>query len=349
MRTKHFFFCMYILFSTQHIIAQLTQESYDNLQNNYNYTFWNDNFKTVNVPDREFTIQTSDFGLKINYSDLTISNMDINTSSLSSDEAFVLSDATLFPTSTTGEINYRILQNGNILHEKAANPTNSGIKISQMSEYGTWLNRRFLDSLNYTNGANIYGTFSGIEFTSWHNRLKMTFYVKPRTTISNGQLQLEIAMPAIYSAFYNSGEIFGFANSEDIGFAIKGGTNSNSTIVNGGVITTTLAEQNLIAGNLYQVSLIIYAVKQNLSNTFTEIFDDADNFVITSNQTLPNTTGTVSISYDQNEGIYFLDIPKYTMGQYNCASADLLQNIQFGKIQPIKTNEFDYVFVKYLL
>ena len=330
MRTKLFIFCTCTLISTQRSNAQLAQESYDNLQNNYNYTFWNDNFKTVNVPDREFTIQTSDFGLKINYSDLTISNMDVNTSSLTSDEAFALSDATLFPTSTTGDINYRILQNGNILHEKAANPTNSGIKISQMSEYGPWLNRRFLDSLNYTNGANIYGTFSGIEFTSWHNRLKMTFYVKPRTTISNGQLQLEIAMPAIYSAFYNSGEIFGFANSEDIGFAIKGGTNSNSTIVNGGVITTTLAEQNLIAGNLYQVSLIIYAVKQNLSNTFTEIFDDADNFVITSNQTLPNTTGTVSISYDQNEGIYFLDIPKYTMGQYNCATADLLQNIQFG-------------------
>ena len=310
--------------------AQISPMSYENLQNNYNYTFWNDNFKTSGVQDREFTIQTSDFGMKINYSDLTISNMDIFTDSLTCEAAFDVSDNALFPNSTAGDIRYRILQNGSVLHEKSTNPTNSGIKVSQMSEYGTWLNRRFLDSLNYTNNADVYGSFSGVEFTNWHNRIKMTFYVKPRTTITNGQLELEIELPAVYSSMYNSGSVYGFANVQDQGFAIKGGVNSASTVGGSGIVTTTLASQNLIAGSLYQVSLIIYPVKENLSSTYLNVFDDANDFVVTSTQTLPNTNNNAVISFDANEGIYYLDIPRYTMGQYSCGTAGLLQNIQFS-------------------
>ena len=314
--------------------SQITQSSYANLHNNYSYTYWNDNFKTTGVQDREFTIQTSDFGMKINYSDLTISNMDVITDTLTAEEAFNLTDDPLFPISTTGDIRYRILQDGNVLHDKSTSPTNSGIKVTQMSEYGTWLNRRFLDSLNYTNSPDIFGSFSGIEFTNWHNRIKMTFYVRPRTTIMNGQLEFEIELPSVYSTFYNSGAVYGFANAQDQGFAVKGGTNSYTTAANSGIITTALAPQNLIADSLYQVSLIFYPVKENLSITYQDVFDDINNIIVTSTQTLPNTSDNATINYDANEGVHYIDIPAYTMGQYNCSSAELLQNIQFSLENP---------------
>ena len=329
---------LFIFLSLQSF-AQLSQETYDNLQNNYNYTFWNDNFKTSGVQDREFTIQTSGFGLKINYTDLTVTNMEPTTSSLTSEQAFSLSDNSLFPNVTSGDINYRILQNGNVLHAKPVNPTNSGIKISQMAEYGSWQNRRFLDSLNYTNSADVYGSFSGIEFTNWHNRFKITFYVKPRTNILNGQLELEIEIPTIYSTMYSSGAIYGFANSQDQGFAIKGGTNSVNTLASPGVIKTTMTQQDLLADSLYEVSLIIYPLKQNLSSNFLDVFDDGNDFLITSNQTLPNTTDNAVVNFDQNEGVYIIDIPKYTMGQYNCPTAELLQNIQFDIENTTNTNK----------
>ena len=329
---------LFIFLSLQSF-AQLSQETYDNLQNNYNYTFWNDNFKTSGVQDREFTIQTSGFGLKINYTDLTVTNMEPTTSSLTSEQAFSLSDNSLFPNVTSGDINYRILQNGNVLHAKPVNPTNSGIKISQMAEYGIWQNRRFLDSLNYTNSADVYGSFSGIEFTNWHNRIKITFYVKPRTNILNGQLELEIEIPTIYSTMYSSGAIYGFANSQDQGFAIKGGTNSVNTLASPGVIKTTMTQQDLLADSLYEVSLIIYPLKQNLSSNFLDVFDDGNDFLITSNQTLPNTTDNAVVNFDQNEGVYIIDIPKYTMGQYNCPTAELLQNIQFDIENTTNTNK----------
>lgn len=329
---------LFIFLSLQSF-AQLSQETYDNLQNNYNYTFWNDNFKTSGVQDREFTIQTSGFGLKINYTDLTVTNMEPTTSSLTSEQAFSMSDNSLFPNVTSGDINYRILQNGSVLHAKPVNPTNSGIKISQMAEYGSWQNRRFLDSLNYTNSADVYGSFSGIEFTNWHNRFKITFYVKPRTNILNGQLELEIEIPTIYSTMYSSGAIYGFANSQDQGFAIKGGTNSVLTLTSPGVIKTTMSQQDLLADSLYEVSLIIYPLKQNLSSNFLDVFDDGNDFLITSNQTLPNTTDNAVVNFDQNEGVYIIDIPKYTMGQYNCPTAELLQNIQFDIENTTNTNK----------
>jgi hypothetical protein len=313
----------------QTVLNGFTQKSYDNVANTYNYTYWDASFKTTISP-RKFTNHTSSYNLNIDYTNLNINSLAVNSTNTTSSNAFQESNATTFPTLQSGNINYRILQNGGALYEKTATPTKLGIRIGQMVEYGTWFNRRVLDSLNFTNAPDLYGSYSGIEFSNWHNRFKMTFHVKPRTTITNGQLELSVQIPAAFGQTFSSNNIYGFAKTANgEGFAVKGGaTVSNLTRV-GNTITVQTAQMNLVANTPYELSVIFYVVKNNFSSTYMVIADDSPNVAVTTSQTLP-TTRSVPVTYSPDEGLYYVDVPSYWMGYGNCSLVDLLQNLKLS-------------------
>jgi hypothetical protein len=51
------------------------------------------------------------------------------------------------------------------------------------------------DESNFTNSAPVDTYFTGVEFTNWHNRFKITFHIKPTAIIANGQLKLSVEIP----------------------------------------------------------------------------------------------------------------------------------------------------------
>jgi Secretion system C-terminal sorting domain len=321
--------CTYSNTFGQTVLNGFTQKTYDNLVNTYNYTYWDASFKTTISP-RKFTNQTSSYNLNIDYTNLTINSLAVNLANASASNAFPESNATTFSTLQSGNINYKILQNGSVLHAKTATPTNLGIRIGQMAEYGTWLNRRVVDSLNFTNAPSIYGSYSGIEFTNWHNRFKITFHIKPRTTITNGQLELSVQIPTAYAQTFSSGNIYGFAKTANgEGFAVKGGATSANLTTVGNTITVQTAQMNLVADTPYEVSVIFYVVKNNFSATYTTIADDSPSVTVTTSQTLPSAR-SVSITYSSDEGLYYVDVPSYWMGYGNCSLVDLLQNLKLA-------------------
>jgi hypothetical protein len=327
------FFLLLLLSKTvishSQIVDGITQKSYDNAINTYNYTFWDTNFMTAGVSTRKFSNQTSSYNLSINYNTLNINSLTINTQNTLPSAAFKESVATTFPNPQSGNIDYKIVQNGTPLYEKTKSPTKLGVKIGQLVNYGTWCNRRVVDSLNFTNNPSVYGAFTGIEFTNWHNRFKITFHLKPRVTITNAQLQLSVELPTAYATLFNTGNIYGFAKSASgEGFAVKGGATSNSTAVNGNTLLVKTAAKDLLANTSYEVSVIFYAVKNNFSKVYASTPDDLEETTITIQQTLPDNKTNVPAFYDQDEGMYVIDVPNYNMGYGNCANVDLLQNIK---------------------
>jgi Secretion system C-terminal sorting domain len=317
----------YINVFSQTNMDGFTPQTYTNAANTYNFTYWDANFKT-NISSRKFTNQTSSYNLNIDYTNLNINSLDVNLNNSSTANALQEANATTFQTLQAGTIDYKILQNGTTLHAKTATPTNLGVKISQMAEYGTWLNRRVVDSLNFTNSPSLYGSFSGIEFTNWHNRFKITFHIKPRATISNGQLELSVQMPSVFSQTYNSGNIYGFAKSANgEGFALKGGVTAANVSTVGNTIKVQTAQANLNADTPYELSLIFYAVKTNFSTTYVATADDAANVAVNVSQSLPSAR-SVTTNYAADEGLYFVEVPSYWMGYNNCNAIDGLQNLK---------------------
>ncbi len=310
----------------QTIIPEIPEEAFDRLGNTYNYTYWDSNFFTGGLTNRTFVNQTSSYELSIDFTQMNIHSLDITDNGASAASAFGLADSAIFPNPQGGDINYAILENGAVAYGKSAIPTSTGNKDSQMAEYGTWMNRRFA-STYFTNNAPVEPYFTGIEFTNWHDRFKMTFHVRPTVDIVNGQLTFSVEIPATYSNAYQSGDTYAFANSNDAGFAVKSGETAAITgIVNNAMVVTTAAE-NLLAGTSYEVSILFYAIPANLSTVYTDIFDKESEVNITTNQTLPNATNTV-ITYKADEGYHLLDIPRYGMGYFNCGQAGDLQNIE---------------------
>ncbi len=334
MNTFHFLLIPVFVFGMnaygQDAVDGITYSSYNNAKNTYNYTYWDYNFRTSGVAPRKFTNQTSSYNLSINYNELSIASLNVNSNNTSPSAAFTESNESTFPSIQPGNIDYKILKNGLVLHEKpSSSPTRSGTKISQMVEYGTWCTRRVIDSLRYTGNPSVYGSYSGIEFTSWHNRFRICFHLKPRTSISNGQLQLSVEMPEAYSNVLYSGGVFGFSTSDTgEGFAILGGVTAESVTICGNTITVTTAAATLSANGSYEVSLIFHPVKDNFCATYTRVVDDAEDISITTEQTLPDKTNNAKVTYVDDEGVFYVDIPSYRMGYNDGGSIDLLQNIK---------------------
>ncbi|WP_139958822.1 T9SS type A sorting domain-containing protein [Flavicella sediminum] len=315
-----FLFCF-----SQNNLTTVNQDSFDNYTNSYNYTYWNNNWKSSITGDRSFTNYSSSYSLNINYDKLSINSLLVNDQGLSRKEGFSLLNSAIFPSNYKGDIDYKILQNGAVAYDKSSTPTNSGTRDSQMAEYGVWTTRRFVSTnFNGTPPVNTYHT--GIDFTNWHNRFKITFHLKPTENITNGQLQLSFTIPAEYTQYYNSGQLHAYALNNK-GFVVKGGVNAESVSISGNKITVTNTQQNLIADTAYQISIVCAVFTDNLDSQYTEAFQDEQEISITASQTTPVNQEVTAISYDANEAIHYIDIPRYGMGYNNCATTEQLQSI----------------------
>jgi len=316
--------------SSQTILNEINEASFNNYADTYNYTYWDDSWKSSISHDRSFSNQTNDYALNIDFTDLSIQSLLITDATNAASLGFHALKSNIFTNNYSGNIDYSILQSGTATYEKASNPTNTGNKDSQMAEYGVWCNRRFVSG-NLTNSAPIEPYFTGIEFTNWHNRFKITFHIKPTTTIVNGQLKLAIEIPAEYLNYYNSGTLHAFGTDTNKGFVIKKGDSAESISIAGTTVTVLTTAQDFVADESYEVSILFHAVKENLSTTYTTAFDSESEITITANQTAPAVSDlSNNVSYSENEGLHVIDIPRYWMGQYNCNLVDEIQAIDIS-------------------
>lgn len=313
-----------ICFSQSKLTA-VNQESYENYTNSYNYTYWNSNWKSSISENRSFTNYTSSYSLNIDYKNLSINSLLVNEDSLSKKQGFSQLNSAIFPTNYKGDINYAILQNGTKVYDKSDTPTNTGRKDSQLAEFGNWSNRRFV-STNFNGNPPIDTYHTGVDFTNWHNRFKITFHVKPTADITNGQLQLSIDIPAEYNQYYNSGQLHAYAINNK-GFVAKGGVLAESVAIKGNNITVTTKQQDLHTDTKYEVSILFYVFTENIASKYTEAFGDEQEISITALQTTPVAKKVTNITYNADEAIYYIDIPKYTMGYGSCDTTDKIQSI----------------------
>ena len=333
LQKKFLVYFVLVLFSSnsycQQVIEGITKESYTNAKNTYNYTYWDASWKTGNIATRKFSNQTSSYNLNIDYSNLRIASLKINSNPKSATAAFAESKSVTFNSMHPGNIDYRVLQNGNtLLKKRSTNPTTEGSNYSQMADYGTWCNRRLIDNLNFDGSTTVNPNQTGIEFTNWHNRFRISFLFTPTQNIENGQLQLSVEMPDEYSKVLYFGQVFGFATSDTLeGFSVKGGITADSVFMCGNTLTARTASQTYKANVSYQISLIFYTVKEDFCKTYASIPDDANDLIISTTPALPNPFDIAKVSYANDEGVYYIDIPSYQMGYNSKSTIDLMQNI----------------------
>ena len=321
-----FFFCNSL--KAQKEANDILKQSYQNAQNSFNYTFWNDSWLS-RVNERSFTNHTSSFGLDVNYNDLSINNLKLNDSQSSKEVGFALIHSQLFSDKNKGNIHYSILQNGKLKYDKSDKPTKDGFHDSQMVTYGKWFTHRFV-STNFTNSPDVYPYHTGIDFSIWHNRMKVSLHLKPKSTIINGQLQLSFQLPKVYANQYQKDGLYAFVNPEDKGFVCKGGVNASFIMVENNTITVTTKKQNLIAENSYEVSVLFNVMTESCKKNMATAFEEESQISVSAVQISPTKLDLGSkLSYDSNQGIHYITTPIFNMGQGNDANSNLMQAINF--------------------
>ena len=301
--------------------------SYSNILNTYNYTYWDQSFSGVQTASpKKFTNQTSSYGLNIDYTNLNINSLNINTSGNTIPQAYSEANSVTFPAIQSGDIVYSVLQNGALTYTKTSS---SSTLNAQLADFGTFCSRRFVEGIQFTNGLTTSKHFTGIDFISWHDRFSITFRLRPTITIVNGQLQLSVTIPSPFNTVLQSGAIKAFISPADNGFVAKGGTTAAITSISGNTITVTSTVFNLTANNDYELSLIFYPVKNNLTTTYSTVPDTESEINVSAVQTIPNSNA-VAVTYDEDEGLYFVSIPNRNFGYTNCNNTDRLQKVKLA-------------------
>ena len=132
------FVLLVIIFSfftsnSQTILNEINEASFDNFADTYNYTYWDDSWKSRISHHRRFSNQTNDYALNIDFTDLSIQNLIITDATNTASLGFHALNSHIFTNNYSGNIDYSILQNGTAIYEKANKPTNTGNKDSQMA------------------------------------------------------------------------------------------------------------------------------------------------------------------------------------------------------------------------
>ncbi len=326
------FLCIAVICCTtvaaQTVLTRITSSSFDNYATNYNYTYWQENWKTSGA-DRSFVNHSSKYALNIDFSNLNIHSLRIDQSPIGRTAGFHALHASIFAANDQGTLDYAVLQQDSVVYPKSNNPTNMGNKDSQIAEFGVWRNTRFV-SANHQNNAPLDPYFSGIEFSTWHDRLKLTYHIKPTADLVDGQLKFMLEIPAAYTQYYSNNGMHAFGLPNDKGFAIKAGTEVDSMTVVGNQLTIYSEQKDLLNGTSHQISLVLYAITNNLSANYSSIDQQEDTLIVSVNQVAPSTSIINDITYDANQGIHYVKVPRVNMGYFNCTLVDIQQRINFS-------------------
>ena len=118
---------------SQTILNEINEASFNNYADTYNYTYWDDSWKSSIAHHRRFSNQTNDYALNIDFTDLSIQSLLITDATNNASLGFHALNSHIFTNNYSGNIDYSILQNGTAIYEKANKPTNTGNKDSQMA------------------------------------------------------------------------------------------------------------------------------------------------------------------------------------------------------------------------
>ena len=175
------------LSAEQYCSAQpLLLKCYDN-QKDYSFMWW---MKTIKTGNEIFAIKTSHYALSFDYPSLSIQDLNINKSDVSEDLVLRETNAESFPNNSPCELSFGLNMNGTMSWCKT---TSENDDDCQLVETGKYFQRRFITNLPDLKGCDVYN--SGLEISSWPDRLAFILKATPLRDLKNVGLETNLTFP----------------------------------------------------------------------------------------------------------------------------------------------------------
>jgi hypothetical protein len=287
---------LFCVFTVGICSAQILQKiCYDN-QHDYSFMWWK---KTIKTGNRIFAIKTNHYSLAFDYPNLAVQDLSINKTDLPESQVLRQTNAESFPENNPCKLSFGLSLNGNMSWCK----TTSGVGDDcQLVETGKYFQRRFITNLPELKGCDRYN--SGLEISSWPDRLTFILKVTPSKDLENMRLLTNFEFPAQYSVLIEKGDIKALKNPSDgSGFVILKSADATRIVISGTTVQVELKQEaKSIEGKEINSGMIIYPVAANIDSKLIEIAAFENQPLVVTAQQIAPIPKPLKVEFEKDKG-----------------------------------------------
>ena len=276
--------------------AQILQKKCYENQHDYSFMWWK---KTIKTGNQVFAIKTNHYALAFDYPNLAIQNFIVNKNDLSQNLVLRETNAESFPENYPCKLSFGLSINGDISWCKTA----SGVDDDcQLVETGKYFQRRFITNLQDLKDCAKYN--SGLEISSWADRVTFILKVTPEKDIENLGLVTNIEFPKKYSVLLEKGDVKALKNPSDgSGFVILKSAEATSISISGTTVKVELKKEAISpAGKEINSGMIIFPVAAIIDSKLIEIEEMENQPLVVIAEQIAPLAKVLKVEYDKDKG-----------------------------------------------
>ena len=289
--------------------GKLPKQVFENADD-YGFMWWEDGVR--NTSDFVFKMSTNHYAISFDFPQLQIKEMGIVTADAgeaavlhaTDEECFKGALPTTFTASLVADGKRYKATGGKVLNQRHS------LNNCQLIESGKYFNRRFLNDLNYEQGAPEQDRLnSGIEIASWPDRLLFLFRCIPTDEVVQGMLEMSLDLDDKFSIQLTEGDGHALLANDGTGYVLLPTPGAKLLVdAAGAAVTVRSPKQNWPAASENTVGLIVYPVSSDAKHKLSQAVDSEKGTpMITANQLEPSRK-PINVAYDHSFGYYNIDV-----------------------------------------
>ena len=276
-------------------LDSIPMKAYDN-QQDYSFMWWK---KTIKTGNQIFAIKTNNYTMAFDYPNLSINDLSIHNSKKPEDLVLRETNEQSFPVENHVELNFGFSVNGDMSWCKT---TSGRDDDCQLIATGKYFQRRFITNLPDLKSCSAFD--SGLEISSWPDRLSFILKVTPDEDLKNVAVVTNLKFPSKYSELLEKGGVKALKNPIDgSGFIILKSTDATSISVTGTTVNVILEKEDLSqAGKEINSGIIIYPISADIDSKLNEIAElEEQPLLVSAEQIAPKKT-PLKVVYNKDLG-----------------------------------------------
>lgn len=281
----------------------------------YSYMWFNHG---VRDPRMVFSIQTNRYALSYDLNNMLLTHLHPLAAPLSQDAALVQPNEELFG-ADTASLAIKVNVDGAEFAltgagTRATRDNDPGktplvenvipeVEHAHLVDSGRFFQRRWIEDLKWSAEAPAISKKSGLEISSWPDRVSFVFRAVAESAIEKGNLEMTLDLDDMYHQLSSNGEARALLSAQGAGYVLLPVTEGTSlrTEPASGRITIRLDVTKWEAGAEQSVGLAVYPVASNGNATLDSVATERGAVTITSKQFAP-TDAELASSYDAAHG-----------------------------------------------
>jgi hypothetical protein len=288
--------CILLSVISNRLEAQSIPATCFNNQHDYSYMWWK---KTIKTGNQVFAIKTNHYSFAFDYPNLAVQDFSTNNHALPGELVLRQTNDESFPEKMPCKLDFGLRVNGETTWCKT---TSGSDDDCQLIETGKYFQRRFITNLPELKGCDRYN--SGLEISSWPDRLTFILKVTPTNEFENFGLVTHFEFPEKYSVLLEKGDVKALKNPLDgSGFVILKSADASGIVISGTTVKVELNKKAASpAGKEINSGIIIYPVATNIDSKIAEIAELENQPMVVTAKQLEPLAHPLKVTYDKDKG-----------------------------------------------